>query len=280
MSHISHTCHMSDFNCLDTTTGLSDDIYDRSEISAWLFPAGSPCWLLLPESAGGSNKSHRCLWICQSSNYNVDITGMAHQTSARLPVACAVCALILFAPVCMSLLWAPPTWTVIRLRCGITLNHCFGSRHAENSNALGGPRWPTLSCTYMEMFSGEIPSAGRLKILKRICQQKKLSHQLTGYKHVSQGSVHWYLCAPAERGPEAGALPQFHPAEARSGNQVVPPEPHRLCAGELWGQQAARAAESRGGSSSAQPFFSGIQPTGEQHGLQVGRYLWPKGASS
>lgn len=30
---------MPDFNCLDTTTGLSDDIYDRSEISAWLLPA-------------------------------------------------------------------------------------------------------------------------------------------------------------------------------------------------------------------------------------------------
>ena len=47
-------------------------------------------------------------------------------------------------------------------------------------------------------------------------------------KHVSQGSVQWDPRAQAERGAEAGSLPQFHPAEAGGRSQVSPLKPHQL----------------------------------------------------
>lgn len=94
------------FNCLYMPTGPSDDIYDKSEISHWLFP-GWPHRLAgfsYPSQQGLKNQSRLCLRICQSSNYNADITGLAHRGLARLPVALrCLGASFYLQPVCMRL---------------------------------------------------------------------------------------------------------------------------------------------------------------------------------
>lgn len=64
-------------------TDISEDIYDKSEISLWLCVASlTDERASLPGATGSSNKS----WICQSSKNNVDITCMAHIVSVALPV--------------------------------------------------------------------------------------------------------------------------------------------------------------------------------------------------
>lgn len=76
------------FNCLHMPTGPSDGIYDRSEMSHWLFP-GWPHRLAgfsYRSQQGLKNQSCLCLRICQSSNYTADIIGLAHRGLARLPV--------------------------------------------------------------------------------------------------------------------------------------------------------------------------------------------------
>lgn len=109
----------------------------------------------------------------------------------------------------------------------------------------------------------------QLNILKDICHQKERVSSVCGRqvwaKHVSKGCLQWDPCAQAERGAEAGSLPQFQPAETGGRNQAVPLKSHQLPFRKLWSQQTPRAAQPGGASSSTQPFLPALR----QHGLQV-----------
>lgn len=98
---------------------------------------------------------------------------------------------------------------MIRLCCGITLNHSFGSRRDKKSNTL---QWPhmTLIVLYLhgDVFDARIPFPQRLKILKWICQQKQIVPPACGIQAcISRRRAVTLPCPGREEGPDWIAAP-------------------------------------------------------------------------
>lgn len=160
----------------------------------------------------------------------------------------------------------------------ITLNHPVGPGHGKisSANKLGYPLWSRVTCIALHLH-GDVfrPDSihSMTKYIERDLLTKESVRSACGRRgwsrHVSQGSLQWDPRVQAERGAEAGSLPQY-PAEAGGRNQGVPPKPHQLSSRKFWSLQTSRAAEFGRASSSSQPLFSGSSPAERQHGLQVG----------
>lgn len=98
---------------------------------------------------------------------------------------------------------------MIRLCCGITLNHNFGSRRDKNLNTL---QWPHMTCIVLylhgDVFGAWIAFPQRLKILKRICQQEQIVPPARGIQAcISRRRAVTSLCPGREEGPDWIAAP-------------------------------------------------------------------------
>lgn len=213
-----------------------------------------------------------CLLICHSSKNKVDITGMAHRD--------------IFAPSLLTVnficVWLLADW--LAFVCAyVNFVLCIYSKlPGYYCRSVGWlEAWQELLCKQIRIssvvlhdkscilliwscFESQILFTGWLNILKRICQQNKEPRQpvrdKVDPKHVPQGSLQRDLHAQAERGAEAGPLPQYHSAEAGGRNQGTTLQPHQLLSRNLRSLQTSGAAEFGGAPSCAQPFFPCIYP--------------------